>query len=258
MAQLTRVLSSEWTKIKTVRSTVWTLALTFLTTVVIGVLFCLLVRYLIPAGERGVFDPTFTSFGGISMGQLAVICFGVLVVTSEYSSGMIRASLSAVPQRGLLMGAKTLVGVGAALAVGLVTAFVSFFLGQLVLGSELNTSIGEPGVLRAVIGAGVYLALMAALSMGVAWLLRSPMLSFGILIPLFFLVSGILGMIPRARDVAQFLPDQAGSTIMAVGDMGEFGGIDRAYGPWGGLLIMVLWVAAALAAGYATLKSRDA
>ncbi|MBB1252997.1 ABC transporter permease [Streptomyces alkaliterrae] len=258
MAQLTRVLSSEWTKIKTVRSTVWTLALTFLLTVVIGVGLCLLIRFLIPAEDRGVFDPTFTSFGGIGMGQLAVICFGVLVVTSEYSSGMIRASLAAVPQRGLFMGAKAIVAVGVALAVGLVTAFVSFFLGQLALGSELNASIGEPGVLRAVVGAGVYLALMAALSMGVAWLLRTPMLSFGVLIPLFFLVSGILSIVPHVQDVAQFLPDQAGAAIMAAGDMGEFGGIDRAYGPWGGLLIMVLWVAAALAAGYATLRSRDA
>lgn len=259
MAHTTRVLQSEWTKVRTVRSTLWTLLSALLVTVGIGVLISLVLRTSyddLPNEQRVTFDATFTSFSGMTLGQLAMIAFGVLVVSGEYSSGMIRTSLAAVPQRGVFMAAKTAVATGLVLLVGMVTSFLSFFFGQMVLGSELNVSIGDPGVLRAVIGGGLYMTLITLFAMGVTWMLRSPMLAFGTLMPFFFLISSILGAVPATRDVAQYLPDQAGTMIMTVVENG--GGLDRDYGPWGGLLIMAAWTLASMIGGYLVLKRRDA
>ncbi|UCM90549.1 ABC transporter permease [Streptomyces marincola] len=249
------VLASEWTKIRSVRSTVWTLAAAVVVTVALGMLICFLISDSfedLSSEERRTFDPTFISFAGTSLGQLAMIAFGVLVVSNEYSTGMIRASLAAVPQRGVLMAAKVSVATALALLVGMLTSFLTFFLGQAMLG-EHSTDLGQPGVLRAVVGGGLYMGLIALFAMGVAWLLRSPMLSFGVLIPFFFMISGILANVSATEKIGDYLPDQAGSRIMAVVDDGE-----RPYGPWTGMLIMLAWVAAALAAGYVGLKKRDA
>lgn len=254
MAHLTRVLQSEWTKVITVRSTLWTLVTAFALSVSIGMAFSALLKSLSDEDRGGPLDPTFASFSGMGFGQLAMVAFGVLVVSSEYSTGMIRASLGAVPQRGVFMFAKVTACTALALLVGMVTSVVAFFSGQLVLGDE-SASLSDDGVLRAVVCGGLYMTLMALFSMGVTWMLRSPLLAFGILMPFFFIVSGILGAVEATRKVAQFLPDQAGITMMAVNDMTDF---DRAYGPGGALLIMIGWVVVALVGGYIMLKKRDA
>jgi ABC-2 type transport system permease protein len=253
----TQVIRSEWTKIRSVASTVWTLSLTVVVTVALGILISALSRHEFDSmspQDRISFDPTFVSFAGMTLGQLAMIVFGVLVVSNEYSTGMIRTSLAAVPRRGSFLFGKIGVATGLALLVGMLTSFLAFFLGQAVLGPH-RTSLGEPGVLRAVIGGGLYMTLIAMFSMGVAAMLRSPMLSLGILMPFFFLISNILGNVPVTRKVGRFLPDQAGSRIMQVVPRA---GDDTPYGPWGGLGIMVLWVVAALAGGYAVIRRRDA
>jgi ABC-2 type transport system permease protein len=167
---------------------------------------------------------------------------------------MIRTSLAAVPRRATFLFSKIGVATVLALVVGMVTSFVAFFLGQAMLGPH-RTSLGEPGVLRAVIGGGLYMTLIAMFSMGVAAMLRSPMLSLGILMPFFFLISNILGNVSVTKKVGQFLPDQAGSRIMQVVPQASD---NPPYGPWGGLGIMLLWVLAALAGGYAVLRQRDA
>ncbi|MEU1709651.1 ABC transporter permease [Streptomyces sp. NPDC005706] len=252
-----QVIRSEWTKIRSVSSTVWTLSLAVLVTLALGMLISALTRSQfdnMPVRERLSFDATVVSFAGMTLGQLAMIVFGVLVVSNEYSTGMIRVSLAAVPQRGTFLFGKIAVATALALVVGMATSFAAFFLGQAMLGS-LRTHLGDPGVLRAVIGGGLYMTLIAMFSMGVATMLRSPLLSLGILMPFFFLVSNILGNVDATRKVGRFLPDQAGSRIMqVVPRIGD----DTPYGPWGGLGIMALWVAAALAGGYALLKRRDA
>ncbi|MET8953883.1 ABC transporter permease [Streptomyces sp. NPDC004393] len=254
---VTQVLRSEWTKIRSVASTVWTLSLALVVTVVLGMLISALTRSesdrTLPA-DRLSFDATYVSFAGMSLGQLAMIVFGVLVVSNEYSTGMIRTSLAAVPRRGTFLFGKVAVAAALALVVGMVTSFAAFFLGQAMLG-PYRASLGEPGVLRAVFGGGLYMTLIAVFSMGVAAMLRSPMLSLGILMPFFFLISNILGNVSATKNVGRFLPDQAGSRILqVVPRLGD----DTPYGPWGGLGIMVLWVAAALAGGYLLLRRRDA
>ncbi|MFI5674847.1 ABC transporter permease [Streptomyces cellulosae] len=252
-----QVVRSEWTKIRSVASTVWTLSLAVVVTIALGMLISALSKNdfdRMSRNDRLSFDPTFISFAGMSLGQLAMIVFGVLVVSNEYSTGMIRTSLAAVPQRATFLISKIAVATGLALVVGLVTSFVTFFLGQAMLG-EHAASIGDTGVLRAVIGGGIYMTLIAMFSMGVAAMLRSPMLSLGILMPFFFLISNILGNVSATKKIGRFLPDQAGSKIMQVVTPIDD---DTPYGPWGGLGIMALWVLAALVGGYVLLKKRDA
>ncbi|CAL9434577.1 ABC transporter permease [Streptomyces sp. enrichment culture] len=252
-----QVVRSEWTKIRSVASTVWTLSLAVVVTIALGMLISALSRSEfdgMSARDRLSFDPTFISFAGMSLGQLAMVVFGVLVVSNEYSTGMIRTSLAAVPRRGTFLAGKLAVATALALVVSLATAFAAFFLGQAMLG-EHRASLGDEGVLRAVIGGGLYMTLIAVFSMGVATMLRSPMLSLGVLVPFFFLISSVLGYVDATKEVGRFLPDQAGSRIMqVVPPVGD----DTPYGPWGGLGIMVLWVVAALVGGYAVLKRRDA
>ncbi|MCC5479127.1 ABC transporter permease [Streptomyces sp. NPDC059680] len=251
-----QVIRSEWTKIRSVASTVWTLSLAVVVTIALGMLISALSRNQfdsMPVQDRLSFDPTYVSFAGMSLGQLAMIVFGVLVVSNEYSTGMIRVSLAAVPQRAAFLFGKIAVAGALALAVGMATSFAAFFLGQAMLGPH-GARIGDPGVLRAVLGGGLYMTLIAMFSMGVAAMLRSPMLSLGILMPFFFLISNILGNVDATKKLGRFLPDQAGSRIMQVVPRAD----GTPYGPWGGLGIMVLWVIAALAGGYAVLKNRDA
>ncbi|MGC3002629.1 ABC transporter permease [Streptomyces sp. G35A] len=253
----TQVVRSEWTKIRSVASTVWTLSLAVVVTIALGMLISALSRNEfggMDARERLSFDPTYISFAGMSLGQLAMIVFGVLVVSNEYSTGMIRTSLAAVPQRGAFLSGKLAVATALALVVGMATSFAAFFLGQAMLGGR-SASLGDDGVLRAVIGGGLYMTLIAVFSMGVAAMLRSPMLSLGILMPFFFLISSILNNVDATKKIGRFLPDQAGSRIMRVVRPLDD---DTPYGPWGGLGIMVLWVLAALAGGYVLLKRRDA
>ncbi|MEU6195697.1 ABC transporter permease [Streptomyces sp. NPDC047061] len=257
MAVVTQVVRSEWTKIRSVASTVWTLSLAVVVTVALGMLISGLANRQfgnMPARERLSFDPTNISFAGMTLGQLAMIVFGVLVVSNEYSTGMIRVSLAAVPQRATFLFSKIAVAAALVLVVGMVTSFAAFFLGQAMLGSH-RAYLGDPGVLRAVVGGGLYMTLIAMFSMGVAAMLRSPMLSLGILMPFFFLISNILGNVDATKKIGRFLPDQAGSHIMQVVPRA---GDDVPYGPWGGLGIMGLWVIAALAGGYVLLKRRDA
>ncbi|HEY5832789.1 ABC transporter permease [Streptomyces sp.] len=257
MASPTAVLQSEWTKIRSVRSTIWTLALAFLVTTALGAVICLVFNNTfdsLSTADKLTFDPTNTSFFGMTLGQLALIVFGVLVISSEYSTGMIRTSLAAVPQRGAFYFSKIAVAGALALAVSMVTSFLTFFLGQSLLGSH-KAHIGDPGVARAVFGAGLYMTLLVLFCVGAAAMLRSPMLGLGILMPFFFLVSPILSAVPKVDSVARYFPDQAGRKIMQVVPTS---GEHTAYGPWGGIAIMAVWVAAALVGGYAVLKNRDA
>ncbi|WP_329198363.1 MULTISPECIES: ABC transporter permease [unclassified Streptomyces] len=253
------VLNSEWTKIRTVSSTVWTLAIAVIATVGFGAGFCALISSAfdsMPEIERATFDPTLMSFSGMQFGQLAMIVFGVLVVSTEYSTGMIRSSLAAVPGRGGFLLGKLTVATVLALLVGLLTSFTAFFVGQAILG-EHGIGIGQEHVLRAVIGAGVYMALLALFSMGVATMLRSSVASISILIPFFLIVSNLLSGFEATRKYGQYLPDKAGSKLMQVVP-DAMGRGEAPYGPWGGLAIMLVWVAASVLGGYVVLRKRDA
>ncbi|MEU3980639.1 ABC transporter permease [Streptomyces sp. NPDC026672] len=251
-SSLPAVLAAEWIKIRSVRSTPWTLALAFVTTVGLSVAFGFAVRDLMASDPVDNYDPVATGLSGLLYTQVVLVVFGVLVVSTEYTTGMIRASLTAVPSRGLFYGCKVLAGTLAALAVSVVTVFVTFFAGEAAIGSRYNASIQDPGALRAVLGTCAYLTLLTAFSMGVAAMLRSSTLSLGILIPLFFALSRLIGKIPGLLTVTRYLPDQAGLRVMAVVPQGP------GPGPVAGLLVLLAWTVAALLGGYLVLVRRDA
>ncbi|WP_405019237.1 ABC transporter permease [Kitasatospora sp. NBC_00070] len=255
MASFPAVLQSEWTKIRSVRSTVWTLALTFVITLGIGALLSLLTKNNFSefAGDGDTpFDATGTAFSGILLGELAIIVFGVLAVGNEYSSGMIRVSLAAVPQRATLLLGKASVLGALALAVSLFTAFVTFFVGQSLLGDH-STTIGSPNVLRAVFGAALYLTMLCLFSAGVTAMLHNQTLALGVLVPFFFLLSPILSAVPKVKTLAHYFPDYAGSRMMLVYEQSG-----QPYGPWAGFFICLAWTVAAILGGILVLKKRDA
>jgi ABC-2 type transport system permease protein len=255
MASPGAVLLSEWTKIKTVRSTVVTLLIAFVVTVGLGAVICLVTNSQwnsMSDQDKLTFDATSTSFSGILLGQLALIVFAVLVVGNEYSSGMIRVTLAAVPQRASLLLAKTVVLVALVLPVSLLTSFVTFFLGQALLGDH-GVSIGDRNVLRAVVGMALYMTFIALLSLGVGFMLRKPVLSLGLLMPFFFLISPILAAVPKVKTVARYFPDSAGTRMSQV-----VAGSDIPYGPIAAFFVCLAWAALCLSGGYLLFKRRDA
>jgi ABC-2 type transport system permease protein len=250
---LRAVFISELTKIRTVRSTAWTLLLTLVVSAGLA--------YLVGASFRGAtrrenFDPLFSTFYSLTLGQLALVLFGVLVMSGEYTSG-IRASLTAVPGRGLYFAGKVLACALPAFCASLVTVPATFFSAQAGLGTY-GTSLGADGAAAAAIGACVNLTLICVFAMGVAAMLRSSTLSLAILLPVFFLGSQGLGNIPGLRTVTQYLPDQVGMVIMHLAGPQEDPRWARDYGPWTGLGLLVLWTAAALIGGFLVLRRRDA
>ncbi|GLW08432.1 ABC transporter [Microtetraspora sp. NBRC 13810] len=249
------VVAAEWIKIRTVRSTGWTMLLTVALGTGLGALVGLSFRNA-PA-RPGFFDPLFAAFYSLTLAQLPLVVFGVVTVTAEYTSGTIHASLAAVPRRGVFYAGKLLGCLPLVLGVSVATVLGSFFASQATLGPD-GVGLGAPGVSEAVIGCSLYLTLMCLFAAGLGMLLRSSTVSLAILLPLLFLGSQGLGNVPGLKTFLQYLPDQAGAVMLHLtGPPGDpqFG---RDYGAWTGLAILTLWTAAALLAGHLTLRRRDA
>jgi ABC-type transport system involved in multi-copper enzyme maturation permease subunit len=253
---MSAAIAAEWTKIRTVRATGWTLLLGFALSVGLGYLFSLTFRNATPEIEQH-FDPLFATFYSLTLGQIALVVFAALLVTSEYGSGTIRASLAAVPRRSVFYGGKVLAGAVVLAGVSLVTVLATFFAAQQGLGPR-GRALSAGGAPQAIVGAWLYLILIGLFAIGVAAMLRSSALSLGILIPLLFLGSQGLGNVPKIKTVTQYLPDQAGTVIMHLAGPPDDPRWARDYGPWAGVGILALWTAAALLGGYLVLRRRDA
>jgi len=257
---MTALLAAEWIKIRSLRSTIWMLALTVALSTGLAYLAGSSFRAGfdgMTAAERASFDPLFATFYSLTLGQLALVVLAAFVVTGEYSTGTISTSLMAVPSRGRFFAGKVLAGGLVAGAVALVTVPLTFAAAQAGLGPH-GTTFTAAGTPEAALGACLYLTLIYLFATGVATLLRGSIPTLAVLLPLLFLGSQGLGNVPRVKAVAQYLPDQAGMVVMHLtGPAGDtrFG---RPYGPWLGLGIMALWTAAALLAGYFALRRRDA
>jgi ABC-2 type transport system permease protein len=249
-------LRAELTKAYTVRSTWWSLLVAVVLSVGLAALISLSLRDN-PVRGTGEWDPVAMGYLGLTMGLVVLVVFGVMVVSAEFTSGTIRASLAAVPRRGVFFTAKALAVTVIATVVAVPTAFAAFFAAQAVLG-ERGVSLGEPEVLRAVLGAAAYLALMCVFATGVAMMLRSTALCLGILIPILFLNSQGLSNMPAIRVVTQYLPDQAGMVLMQTVRRGRgvFAWTD--YGPAGAFAILLAWALLALGGGYLVLRRHDA
>lgn len=240
------VLRSEWIKIRSVRSVAGSLMAVFLATLAVTVLAFATVGQA-EADEPGA-DLVFGAFYALNFGQIAAISFGATALSSEYLNGALRISLAAVPRRDLFYAAKMTVVGALALAVGLVTSFAAFLVGQMFMG-EYAIGLDEPGAFRAALGGGVYLALMTLLAAGLTALLRSAVAVLSLLIPFILIVSFVVGDI--AGGVAQYLPDRAGQLVLHQKP-------DGGLGPWTGLAVTAAWAGAALLAGWWAVRRRDA
>jgi ABC-2 type transport system permease protein len=249
----------EWTKLRTVRSTWWALALTAVGMVVLGALFC--ARYGIggisPA-ERAGFDPAAYSLSGFFLAQLAVGVLGVLTITSEYATGSIRATLAATPQRRAVLAAKAVVVGGLTTLIGIASSVAAFLVGQAILAHKgLQAHLGDPGVIRSVIGAGLYLAVLGLLALGLGTLIRSTVGATAVVVGLVFILPGIVGALPSTWETAltPWLPSDAGQALIGRTKFAPQG--LHLLPPWIGFAVLCAHAAAALAAALA-LSRRDA
>jgi ABC-type transport system involved in multi-copper enzyme maturation permease subunit len=165
-------LRAEWIKLRSVRSTYWTLGLAVVAMVGMGALFAPRFTHLTPA-EQASINPASYSLSGFFLAQLALGVLGVLVMASEYSTGSIRASLTALPQRPTLLAAKAIVLMIVTVPVAMASSFAAFFAGQAILSTSTTSArLGDPGVARAVVGAGLYLTALAVGSLALRALIR--------------------------------------------------------------------------------------
>jgi hypothetical protein len=170
-----RVIAAEWIKLRTQQSALWAGAGAIGLTAGFGILYAALLAARPPHGAAAAaFDPTAVSLSGIQLAQIAVGVLGAMLITSEYGSGMIRATFAAVPRRLPVLWGKAAIALAATFAACVPAVLIAFFAGQSVLAKVgLDTSFGQPGVARAVLGSAVYLAVAAVLGVGLGALLRN-------------------------------------------------------------------------------------
>ncbi|MGO9295191.1 MAG: ABC transporter permease subunit [Streptosporangiaceae bacterium] len=252
------VLRSEWTKLRSVRSTFWALTVTVVLGVALGAVISAAAAHgyaKFSVSEKQSWDPTGVSQAGVAIAQLAIAMLGVLCISSEYSSGMIRTSLIAVPKRGRVLAAKSLVFAGVTFVVGEVTTFTAFFVGQAIIaGHAPHAALGDPGVARAVAGGGLYLAALAVLSVAAGALLRHPAAAIAAMVGVLFVLPGIAQALPDSwrNPVTEFWPTQAGGQLTSVYHSAH------SLQPWPGFGVMCLFVAIVYAIAQALLDRRDA
>jgi ABC-type transport system involved in multi-copper enzyme maturation permease subunit len=260
------VLSSEWTKLRTVRSTYWTLFAAVAGMIGLSALICAIFVNKYPgmsAGDRARFDPTSVSLVGVNFAALAIGVLGVLVITGEYSTGAIRTTLASVPQRGTVLAAKAIVFGGVTFAVGLVSSFAAYFLGQAILSrSGIESHLGDPGVLRVVLGAPLYLMILGLLGLGIGTLIRHSAGAISALFGVILVLPGLVLILPESwhNAIAKYLPSNAGAAI-AQSDAVRAGtapGNGPELAPWMGLGLFALYAVAVLAVAAVILDRRDA
>ncbi len=249
---------SEWLKLVTVRSTWVTLVVAVVLADGIGTL----VSYLAGShygssslGDRLTWDPTQVSFFALNIAQLAVAVLGVMIVTSEYGTGMIRTSLAATPQRTKFLAAKSLVVTAVLVVVGEITAFVAFLLGQAVIsGNAPTASLGDRDVLRAVIGAGLYLALIGLLGAAIGAIVRSTAAGISTIVALLFVLPGVVQALPSswAQPITEYWPTQAGRQILVLHRDAH------TLAAWSGFGVMVLFTVIVLIVASQVIERRDA
>lgn len=251
-------LRSEWTKFRSVRSTVWTLLSAAVATVGLGAALCAayVSRYdQLSLAERARFDPLTFNLRGLFLAQLAIGVLGVLVISSEYTTGMIRTSLAAVPQRRTVIAAKATVFVVVAFVVGTVACFGAFFAGQSILASKhLNVGLGDAGAVRAIVCGGAYLAIIGLLGLAFGTLLRRTAGAIAALFGLVLVIPALASALPSpwGTDVPKYLPSDAGLAMFGVHHHSDL------LSPGAGFAVLLGYAAAAVALALFAITRRDA
>ncbi|MFD4738825.1 ABC transporter permease [Streptomyces virginiae] len=242
----TAVLHSEWVKIRSLRGTFRSLISVLVATVGIQALTAAALGET-DEGGMGV-DPLLAAFYGLNFGQMAAIAFGATAFSAEFHNGALRTSLTAVPDRTRFHLSKIAMLGALALVVGQFAGLLTFTAGQAFMG-ERALALGDPGTVRAVVGCGLYLALMTLFAAGLTAVLRSGVAVLSMLIPFVVMVSFVVGS--AASGVGQFMPDRAGQAMMRSQSYGDLG-------PWAGPGVPALWAAIAVLGGWTAVRRRDA
>jgi ABC-2 type transport system permease protein len=251
-------LRSEWTKIRSVRSTYWTLLALLVVSIGIGAAISggtAASWSRTTAADRATFDATQASIAGLFfLGQLVIVVLGAMVFTAEYSTGMIRTSLTAMPT---VYAAKAAVFAVVALVVTLVAAFIAFFLGQSLLAStHESATLSQPNVLRAVIGTALYVTLCGLFAFAAGAIMRHTAAAITTIIGLLFVIPILAHVLPHSWyiDVERWLPDAAGRAISAT-----IPGQDpNLFSPWSQFAVFAVYTAVLLVIGAVLFRKRDA
>jgi ABC-2 type transport system permease protein len=253
---------AEWTKLRTVPGTAWLLAATIVLTVAVSTAAAAATRC--PVGTGCPVDTAKLSLTGVQFGQAVVAILATTGITSEYGTGMIRTTLTAMPRRAAVLAAKAAVTTGPVLATGIVAVAGSLLAGRLILPGHGFTaargfpllSLADGPVLRAAAGSVLYLALIALLSLGIATAVRDSAMAIGLVLGLLYLfpIVAALAANPQwQRHLEQTGPMTAGLEIEATTGVHSL-----PISPWAGLGVLAAWAAAALMAGGVAIRLRDA
>jgi ABC-2 type transport system permease protein len=255
---MTDLVRSEWTKIRTVRSTMWTLGMTVLVGLAASGIATGVTRAhwaTMSASNKASFHPIEVSLTGADLGGTLLLgILGILVVSSEYATGTIRATLAAAPRRPMVLAAKALVFGAVTLAVAEFVAFASFFLGQALLTAPAaRATLSSPGAVRAVAGIGLFLCVVGLLALGIAVLVRHTAGAIsayvGVILVLPILVSALPGSLQY--QIERLLPLEIGSALIN-------NPVPDAFGPWTGFFILCGYTLVILGLGTVLLVRRDA
>ncbi len=253
------VFRSEWTKLISLRSTRWSLFAAVVLTIGLPALFAVVTATHwahMSAHDRADRHPLDIALAGVNLSQLAVGVLGVLAITGEYSTGMIRASLIAVPKRlPVLWGKLGIFGL-VTFVLALPSVLIAFFVSQAILEGHhiLQISFGANGVARSVIGGAVYLTMLGLLALAVGAILRNTAGGIAVFAAIFFVIPPLLDILPTSwhNAVAPYLPDAAGRSIFSLTHDAH------SLAPWPGFALFAGYTAVAIAAAAVLLTRRDA
>ena len=257
MTTLLANIRAEWVKLRSVRSTMWGFVATIAITVALSAMLCTarVSRFdrMGPA-QQLVFEPIGFSLNGVFLSQLAIGVLGVIVMTSEFSTGQVRATFAATPTRGIVVLAKVLVFSAAAFVVGLISSFAAFFVGTSILSSKVSVSITSPHALRCVLGAALYLTGVGLLGLGLGAIIRRTAGAIAVLVGLVLIAPQIIELLPSPwnDDVSKYMPGPAGQTLFHV----VSNRVVLSNGA--GAVVFLCYPIAACIIGWLLIRSRDA
>jgi hypothetical protein len=217
------VLLSEWTKLRSVRSTAWSLAAGFLLTIAFPIIFALVTRThwsSMSPGDRAGRHPLDIALAGVNVAQLAIAVLGVLLISAEYSTGSIRSTLTAVPRRLPVLWAKLIDYAVLSFVLMVPAVLVSFFASQAIVDTirPLRISFSDPGVARAMLGGALYVVLVGIFALAIGAIVRNTAGGIAAFAAIFFVLPPLMFTLPTSWNnaISQYLPSEAGRQVFAL------------------------------------------